>query len=117
MGGLLEHAVDSFLDSHVLRIALPTGVTAAVAGDARSSGDVIDINLGRAIGEGESVSILLLLHAVTKATAITITYSYYRIYLINSIQIRPIIFLISSFYGLPTIFVTHKKFVLYTVYK
>ena len=45
--------MDSFLDSHVLRITLPTGVTAAVAGDARSSGSVIDVNLGRAIGEGE----------------------------------------------------------------
>lgn len=54
LSALMEHTLDRFINSHVVRIALPEGITAALLkGKARSmSGNTLDINLSRAIGEG-----------------------------------------------------------------
>lgn len=54
LSALMEHMIDRFINSHILRVTLPTGITAALKGKARSlSGDTLDINLSRAIGEGK----------------------------------------------------------------
>lgn len=53
LSALMEHTLDRFISSHILRITLPSGITAALKGKARSlSGNTLDINLSRAIGEG-----------------------------------------------------------------
>jgi hypothetical protein len=52
---LLEYNLERFLQSHVIRLTLPSGVTASVSGNARSSdgvsGNTIDINITRALEE------------------------------------------------------------------
>jgi len=56
LAALMEHTVDRFIGSHILRVTLPAGITAALKGSARStSGDTLDINLSRAIGEGKRI--------------------------------------------------------------
>lgn len=53
LSALMEHTLDRFISSHILRVTLPTGITAALKGKARSlAGNTLDINLSRAIGEG-----------------------------------------------------------------
>lgn len=53
LSALMVHTLDRFISSHVLRITLPSGITAALKGNARSmTGNTLDINLSRAIGEG-----------------------------------------------------------------
>ncbi|XP_018909939.2 uncharacterized protein [Bemisia tabaci] len=57
LGALMEHTLDKFVDNHVLRVNLPFGMTAAMVDEnsaerRSSSGNSIDINLGRALGEG-----------------------------------------------------------------
>lgn len=51
VGALLTHSFFSFLDNHVIRFSLPTGVTASTGG--RALGDTFEVNLGRALHEGE----------------------------------------------------------------
>lgn len=61
LSALMEHAFDRFINSHILRITLPPGITAALKGKARSaSGNTLDINLSRAV-VGEGISGLLVL--------------------------------------------------------
>ncbi|XP_039275430.1 keratin, type II cytoskeletal 1-like isoform X2 [Nilaparvata lugens] len=48
---LLEKKFDKFLESHVVRVALPTGVIARVDGESREFGSSVDISIGRAIAE------------------------------------------------------------------
>ncbi|RZF49152.1 hypothetical protein LSTR_LSTR008438 [Laodelphax striatellus] len=48
---LLEKKLDKFLESHVVRVALPTGVIARVDGESREFGSSVDISIGRAIAE------------------------------------------------------------------
>lgn len=53
LSALMVHSLDRFIGSHILRITLPSGITAALKGNARSiAGNTLDINLSRAIGEG-----------------------------------------------------------------
>ncbi|VVC33473.1 Protein of unknown function DUF1676 [Cinara cedri] len=53
LSALMEHTLDRFIGSHILRITLPPGITAALKGKARSiSGNTLDINLSRSIEEG-----------------------------------------------------------------
>lgn len=53
LSALMVHTLDRFIGSHILRVTLPSGITAALKGNARSiAGNTIDINLSRAIGEG-----------------------------------------------------------------
>lgn len=55
LSALMEHTLDRFINSHIVRITLPDGITAALKGKARSmSGNTLDINLSRAIGEGKA---------------------------------------------------------------
>lgn len=58
LSALLEYNVERFLQSHILRVTLPAGITASVSGNgnARSSdsglvGNTIDINLARMLEE------------------------------------------------------------------
>lgn len=55
LSSLLEYNLERFLQTHVIRLTLPTGVTASVPSNARSSdivsGNTIDINITRAIEE------------------------------------------------------------------
>lgn len=55
LSALMEHTLDRFISSHILRITLPAGITAALKGPkARSmSGNTLDINMSRAVGEGK----------------------------------------------------------------
>jgi len=53
LSALMAHTLDRFIGSHILRVTLPSGITAALKGSARSiAGNTLDINLSRAIGEG-----------------------------------------------------------------
>ncbi|XP_050437098.1 uncharacterized protein LOC126843550 [Adelges cooleyi] len=53
VSALMEHTMDRFIGNHVLRIALPAGITAALKGKGRAMpGNTLDINLSRALGEG-----------------------------------------------------------------
>ncbi|XP_025190780.1 uncharacterized protein LOC112591235 [Melanaphis sacchari] len=53
LSALMVHTLDRFIGSHILRVTLPSGITAALKGNARSiAGNTLDINLSRAIGEG-----------------------------------------------------------------
>lgn len=53
LSALMEHTIDRFIGSHILRITLPPGITAALKSKARSmSGNTLDINLSRSIEEG-----------------------------------------------------------------
>ncbi|KAL5234469.1 hypothetical protein ACI65C_001879 [Semiaphis heraclei] len=53
LSALMVHSLDRFIGSHILRVTLPSGITAALKGSARSiAGNTLDINLSRAIGEG-----------------------------------------------------------------
>lgn len=55
LSALIEYNLERFLQSHVLRVMLPTGITASVSGNARSSssfpGNTIDINITRVLEE------------------------------------------------------------------
>lgn len=56
LSALMVHTLDRFISSHILRITLPSGITAALKGNARSMfGNTLDINLSRAIGEGNQL--------------------------------------------------------------
>lgn len=56
LSALMVHTLDRFIGSHILRITLPSGITAALKGNARSmSGNTLDINLSRALGEGKPI--------------------------------------------------------------
>uniref|UniRef100_A0A2S2P005 Uncharacterized protein n=1 Tax=Schizaphis graminum TaxID=13262 RepID=A0A2S2P005_SCHGA len=57
LSALMVHTLDRFIGSHILRVTLPSGITAALKGNARSiAGNTLDINLSRAIGEGRGKS-------------------------------------------------------------
>lgn len=54
LSALMVHTLDRFIGSHILRVTLPSGITAALKGNARSiAGNTLDINLSRALGEGK----------------------------------------------------------------
>lgn len=53
LSALMEHTIDRFIGSHILRITLPPGITAALKSKARFiSGNTLDINLSRSMEEG-----------------------------------------------------------------
>ncbi|KAF0768521.1 Uncharacterized protein FWK35_00014066 [Aphis craccivora] len=57
LSALMVHTLDRFIGSHILRVTLPSGITAALKGNARSiAGNTLDINLSRALGEGRGKS-------------------------------------------------------------
>jgi len=57
LSALMAHTLDRFIGSHILRVTLPAGITAALKGNARSmTGNTLDINLSQVVGEGKRLN-------------------------------------------------------------